>query len=318
MRAAVIDRFGGPQELHLADVPTPAVGPTDVLIEVHAAGLGSWDKDERAGGFEGEYATASTFPYILGWDGSGIVAAVGADVDRFAVGDRVFAATTAGARGGFYAEFAVVDQKHVAHVPDGIPLDQAGAMAWDALTAMGGLETLALKRGESLVIFGAGGGIGHLAVQLARRWGVRVLAVASGADGVALAGRLGADAVVDGRSSSIADAARAFAPDGVDAALLTAGGAASDEVLAMLKPGGRAACPYGVEPEPGEGAEVAVQFYGGDRSADGFARLLPLISDGDFEVSLSARHPLSQAAQAHEALAAHYTGKMVLLPREGA
>lgn len=314
MRAVVIDGFGGPEELHLAEVPVPPVGATDVLIAVRAAGLGSWDKDERAGGFADEYATPPAFPYILGWDGAGEVVEVGRDVERFSPGDLVYAATTAAPRGGFYAERTVVGQEHVALIPDGIPIDQAGAMAWDSLTAMSGLEALALQPGETLLVFGASGGIGHFAVQLARRWGVRVIAVASGADGVALCRRLGADLVIDGRRESITDAVNTAAPDGLDAVLLTAGGPASDEVLSLLKPAGRAACPHGVDPIPGEGSAVPVRFYSGDRSRDGFDRLARLVADGDYEVALAARFAFAEAADAHRALAGHYAGKMVLIP----
>src|SRR5439155_19169998 len=111
-------------------------------------------------------------------------------------------------------------------------------------------DSLKLKSGESILIFGASGGIGHLAVQLARRMGARVLAVGSGNDGVALLKRLGADAVVDGHKDDVAAVARQFAPDGLDAALLTAGGKQADRTLQALRDGGRVAYPNGVEPEP--------------------------------------------------------------------
>src|SRR5437870_5945780 len=122
-------------------------------------------------------------------------------------------------------------------------------MAVDVLTAYAGLETtLHLKSGESILIFGASGGIGHMAVQLAKRMGARVLAIASGDDGVALARRLGADSAVDGHKGDMLDAVRKFAPGGIDAALVTAGGDATDKALAALRDGGRVAFPNGVEP----------------------------------------------------------------------
>ncbi|MFF2637030.1 zinc-binding alcohol dehydrogenase family protein [Microbacterium sp. NPDC057961] len=310
----MIDRFGGPDELHLAEVSAPVVGPTDVMIAVRSAGLGSWDKDERAGGFAEEYAAPPSFPYVLGWDGAGDVVEVGSEVERFSPGDVVYAASTAAPRGGFYAELAVVDQEHVALVPDGIPVEQAGAMAWDSLTAMSGLETLALHPDETLLVFGASGGIGHFAVQLARRWGVRVIAVASGGDGVALCRRLGATLTIDGRRENITDAVTEFAPEGVDAVLLTAGGPAGDEVLSLLTPDGRAASPHGVDPVPGGGATVPVRFYSGDRSRAGFDRLAKLIANGDYETALADRFPFSEAVNAHHALAGHYAGKMALIP----
>ena len=131
------------------------------------------------------------FPYVLGTDGAGTVVKVGEKVNGFKEGDRVYAAVLANPKGGFYAEFAAVKADNVAHVPGKLTTEQAGVMLCDALTGLRGLDdVLGLKTGETLLIFGAGGGIGHLAVQLAKRMGARVLAVASGADGVELARRL--------------------------------------------------------------------------------------------------------------------------------
>jgi NADPH:quinone reductase-like Zn-dependent oxidoreductase len=148
----------------------------------------------------------------------------------------------------------------------------------DEVTALRGLDdTLGLKGGESLLIFGAGGGVGHLAVQLAKRMGARVLAVASGEDGVALASRLGADAAVDGRKEDVPAAAREFAPDGLDAALLTAGGEPADRALAAVRAGGRVAYPNGVEPEPRPRLGVTVQSYDGTPDSQVIAKLNRLI-----------------------------------------
>ena len=152
--------------------------------------MGAWDPFEREGGFAKRFGTEQKFPYVLGTDGAGTVVRVGEQVSGFKEGDRVYAAVLANPKGGFYAEFAAVKADNVAHVPDKLTTEQAGVMLSDALTALQGLDDmLDLKPGETLMIFGAGGGIGHLAVQLAKRMGARVLAVASGEDGVALARR---------------------------------------------------------------------------------------------------------------------------------
>src|SRR5258706_9497080 len=128
-------------------------------------------------------------------------------------------------KGGFYAEHVALKETNAARIPGKLSATKAGAMAVDALTAYAGLEsTVHLKSGESILIFGASGGIGHMAVQLAKRMGARVLAVASGQDGVALVKRLGADKVIEGHSEDIVAVAREFAPKGIDAVLLTAGG----------------------------------------------------------------------------------------------
>lgn len=116
-------------------------------------------------------------------------------------------------------------------------------MPWDALTALSGLDALELRAGGSVMVFGASGGIGHLALQLAKHQGARVLAVASGADGVVLASKLGADLAVDSRREDVLAAARAFAPDGLQAAVVTVGGEAVDRALSAVRDGGRVAYP---------------------------------------------------------------------------
>jgi len=259
MRAVALDRFGGPETLAVQTLPVPEVGADEILIQVESAGVGQWDPFEREGGFAQMSGVEPQFPYVLGSDGAGTVVAVGQDIRRFQEGDHVYAMSVLNAKGGFYAEYAVVKADDAVPIPDNLTAEQAGVMAVDAVTALRGLDdTLNLKSGESLLIFGASGGVGHLALQLAQRMGARVLAVASGADGVALARRLGADAVMDGHKDDIAAAARAFAPEGLDAALLTAGGEAAQKALTALREGGRVAYPNGVEPEPQARAGVTV------------------------------------------------------------
>jgi len=181
MQAAAIDRFGGVETIQMKNLPVPEPGPDEVLLQVESAGVGVWDPMEREGEFAKMFGTSPRFPYVLGTDGAGTVASVGAQVKVFKKGDQAYAVALANPKGGFYAEYAAVKAENVSHIPKKLPVDQAGAMACDALTALHGIDkVLALKRGESLMVFGAGGGIGHLAVQLAKRMGARVLAVASG------------------------------------------------------------------------------------------------------------------------------------------
>ncbi|WP_341975634.1 NADP-dependent oxidoreductase [Microbacterium sp. LTA6] len=312
MKAAVLDRFGGAEELTTRLLPVPEVGEDDVLIRVYVAGVGSWDAAERQGEFEGAFDLPSRFPYVLGWDAAGTVAAVGRNVTRFAVGDRVYAATTPLPRGGFYAEYGVVAEEHVTRLPDRMPFEQAGAMAWDALTALSGLDLLDLQPGASLMVFGASGGIGHLAVQLAGHRGLRVLAVASGDDGVALAERLGADAVVDGRADDVLAAAATFAPDGLDAALVTVGGETTERALQAVKESGRIAWPHGVYPLPSEAPRATLSHYDGDRSSTAAARLNGIIDASDFEVHVAQTFALDDVRSAHQALRDHYVGKLAL------
>jgi NADPH:quinone reductase-like Zn-dependent oxidoreductase len=166
-----------------------------------------------------------------------------------------------------------------------------------------------------VLIFGASGGIGHMAVQLAKRIGTRVFAVASGDDGVALAKRLGADAVVDGRKDDIAAAAQKFAPQGLDAALVTAGGEAAEKALTAVREGGRVAYPNGVEPVPKARPGVKVTAYDGEPDREVIEKLNRLIEVGPFQVHVARTFSLDQAANAHRALDQHYLGKLALRPR---
>src|SRR5207302_5201025 len=174
MRAAAIDEFGGPITSHT--LPVPEVGPDEVLIRVESAGVGVWDRFEREGGFAKMMGVTPHFPYVLGSDGAGTVAAVGERAGRrFKPGERVYALALANPKGGFYAQYAAVKADNTSPLPDQLATERAGAMPVDAITALCGLdETLHLKPGEALMIFGASGGIGHLAVQLAKRMGGRV------------------------------------------------------------------------------------------------------------------------------------------------
>jgi NADPH:quinone reductase-like Zn-dependent oxidoreductase len=278
--------------------------------------VGAWDPFEKEGGFAKMMGVTPRFPYVLGSDGAGTVVAVGGKVSGFKAGDRVYAVALANPKGGFYAQYIAVKADQASRIPGELTIEQAGVMPVDAITALIGLDdTLGLKRGESVMIFGASGGIGHLAVQLAKRMGARVFAVASGADGVALARRSGADQIVDGHAADdIADAARKFAPGGMDAALVTAGGAATDKALTALRDGGRVAFPNGVEPVPTARAGVTVKSYDGMPTPGTIDKLNQLIEAGPFEVHVARTFPLDQAAEAQRALDEHYLGKMALRP----
>jgi NADPH:quinone reductase-like Zn-dependent oxidoreductase len=315
MQAAAIDRFGGIETIQLQTLPVPDIGQDEVLIRVEIAGVGVWDVFEREGGFAQMFGTEPKFPYVLGSDGAGIIAAVGEQVEHFKEGDRVYALALVNAKGGFYAEYVALKAENVSPIPKELPIEQAGAMPSDALTALQGLDdVLGLKQGESLMIFGASGGIGHLAVQLAKRMGARVLAVASGYDGVALVRRLGADSVLDGHKDDVVAAAREFAPDGFDVALVTAGGEVANQALATVRDGGRVAHPNGVMPLPKARPELRLQSYDVMPSAQLFKKLNQLIESGPFEAHVARIFSLEQAAEAHRALDQHYLGKLALRP----
>jgi len=313
MRAVALDRFGGPETLKMQTLPVPAIAPDEILIRVEAAGVGAWDPFERAGGFTEITGREAKFPYVLGTDGAGVIAAVGDQVSRFKEGDHVYALELANPNGGFYAEYAIVKADNASIIPGDLTMEQAAVLPSDAVTALNGLDdVLRLKRGESVMIFGASGGIGHLAVQLAKRLGARVFAVASGDDGVALAKRLGADAVADGRREGVLEAAREFARDGIDAALVTAGGEAIDRALSAIRVNGRVAYPNGVMPQPNPPHQMQIQNYDGEPSREVLDKLNRLIEAGQFVVQVDQTFPMEQAAEAQKALGEHHLGKIAL------
>lgn len=312
MRAAVFDSFGGPEVLRLASLQTPNLGAKDVLIQTEAAGVGSWDKQERSGEYDGAFGMPSSFPYILGWDGAGTVAAVGNEVTRVRPGDSVYAASMPLPRGGFYAEYAVVEERFVSRRPKQLSVEQAAALPWDALTALSGLKALELVPGDTVMIFGASGGIGHLAVQIAKHFGYRVFAVASGADGVDLVRALGADFAVDGRRDDVSAFARQTVPAGFDGALVTVGGDEASNAIRSVREGGRIACPNGVAPLPTAAEDTILLLYDGDRSLEAMDQVNSIVDSGDLTVHVAEVFPLEAAQAAHRRLQEHYVGKLVL------
>src|SRR5215467_988098 len=314
MRAVAIDEFGGIEKMKPRDLPVPEVANDEILVRVDTAGVGVWDPFEREGGFAKEFGMQVNFPHVLGSDGAGTVEEVGDEVHSLKRGDRVYGINLMNPKGGFYAEYAVIKANNAAMIPKALSTRDAGVLAVDGVTALDGLDkTLQLKAGESILILGASGGVGHLAVQLAKRMKARVLAVASGQDGVAFVKRLGADKVIDGHREDILKAAHEFAPKGLDAALLTTGGEAAEQAIAALRQGGRAAYPNGVEDVPQARDGVKVMNYNGEPNPQTFAKLNELIDGGPFEVHIARTFKLEEAAEAQRALESHYLGKLALV-----
>jgi NADPH:quinone reductase-like Zn-dependent oxidoreductase len=312
MRAAAIDRFGGPKVLRFHTLPVPVPAADEVLIELNTAGVGSWDAEMRSGWYP--YGKRK-FPIVLGVDGSGIVAAVGSRIRRLKRGDRVYSYSWDNPpKGGFYAEYVAVVGERVARTPKRMDLRHAGALATTGLTALQGVDdTLHLKKGETVIIHGASGGVGSLAVQFAKLRGARVFATASGEDGVRFVRRLGADEVVDGRKKDIAKAARVFAPEGVDAVLAFAGGKPLTRCLDALRRGGRVAYPNGVEPAPRKRKGIKLKAYDAASGVREFERLNRAAEKSKLQVPIAAVYSLAQAAEAHQHIeSGHVIGKIVL------
>jgi NADPH:quinone reductase-like Zn-dependent oxidoreductase len=251
-------------------------------------------------------------PLILGSDGSGKVAAVGSHVRRLRLGEPVYAYSFSNRKGGFYAEYVAVAADHAAPVPSSLSMREAGAVPTTGLTALQGIDSaLKVKRGENVVILGASGGVGTLAVQFAKLRGARVLAVASGQEGVELVRRLGADIAIDGRQDDLSAALKNFAP--IDALLALAGGEIADRVAEQVKSDGTVAWPNGVEPAPKNRHSIRMIHYDATPGVRELEELTRAIEAAKLKVPIAAAFSLADASRAHERLAeGHTPGKLVL------
>jgi len=311
MRAVAIDRYGGPSVLEVRALPVPELAANEVLIAVNTAGVGTWDAFMRAGPSE---SSQEHWPKILGTDGSGIIAAVGSRVRRFHVGNQVFAYGYDNPKGGFYSEYVAVPAMNVARVPAGFDLGNAGAATATGLTALQGIDdALELKRDEAILIHGASGSVGSLALQFAKARGARVLATASGRDGVSFVRRLGADLSVDGKRDDIEAVARALAPDGIDAILAFVGGPSLTRCLSTLRRGGRVAHPNGIAPAPRKRRGISITAYDAEAGIQQFERLDRAMRQARLQIPIAKAYTLANAVLAHKRLAAgHVLGKVVL------
>lgn len=314
MRAAAIDRFGGPEVLTIHEMAVPAIDQSEVLIALDTSGVGPWDADIREGWHPGKHSPP--LPLVPGTDGAGEVLAVGKHVKHFKVGDLVYTYSFYNPfkKGGFYAENVVVPAEMVGHIPENLDLVKAGAIATTGLTALQGIDDhLKVTSGQIVLIHGASGGVGTLAVQFAKLRGARVLATASGGDGVSLVQSLGADDVVDGRSDKLQAALERMAPDGVDAVLGLSGGKELELCLKILRRGGTCAYPNGIEPEPQPQHGIEIISYDAVSSNKHFKSLNQAVEEADLQVPIADSYALEFASTAHERLeAGHVLGKIVL------
>ena len=309
MKAAVVDKAGPPDAFHIASVPVPQLMPDHVLIAVDYASVGIWDAKERSG--EWRDVKPGT---ILGADGSGTIVAVSAGITRFQVGARVYSYSYDTAEGGFYAEYVSVPADRVELVPPQLDQEIAGAIPCVALTAHSGLRALNLKSGETLFVFGASGGVGSLAVWLAAQaFGATVVGTAR-ADAHDYVRALGAAYVIDPNSPRRDAEANSAAPNGFDAALVTANGAELVPFLTHLGPKAPVAYPNGVEPEIHVDGHPSVPFDG-EMSHEAFELLNKAIGTRAIPVRVEV-FPLDRVADAHRRIEeGHVVGKIVLRNR---
>lgn len=288
MRALTYDRYGDEDELRIVERPTPKVGPSEVRIRVTRASVNPVDWKVMSGGLDP--LMDARFPVVPGWDVAGVVDAVGPDTPEFAPGDRVAAyARKQVVSAGTFAEYVTVRVDDVAAVPDAVTDEVAAALPLTGLTALRVLETLAVTKGDTLLVHAASGGVGHLTAQLAVAAGARVIGTASPANHDKLTA-VGATPVAhgDGLQERLAE----VAPDGVDAVADLVGGVL-DVSLSVLREGGRLAsiADPGVEEHGGRWVWVRPD---GER----LAQLLDEVAAGRLAVDIDRTYPLEQVADA--------------------
>ncbi|HEY2527033.1 MAG TPA: NADP-dependent oxidoreductase [Xanthobacteraceae bacterium] len=331
MRAYVLRYYGGPEGSELMDVPAPAPRPRDILVQVRAAGLNPVDFKFRQGKLRA--IVRPKLPFVLGNELAGEVIAVGSDVKRFRVGDRVFA-RVAKDRAGAFAEQACIDEDHAAHMPASLDFPAAAAVPLAGLTALQALrDELGVKQGQRVFISGGAGGVGTFAIQIAKWLGAHVTTTAS-KRGEALVRSLGCDEVIDYTAQEISKVGRQF-----DAGLDLVGGESLRQMFEVVKPGASIVS-IAALPEP----QTAIRDLGGRRalavlfwvisygirlrarragvgyrylfmhpSGSDLAQLAELIDRGKLRVIIDKTYPFAQIA---EALAyverGHAKGKVVV------
>ena len=307
MRAATQHSLGGPEVLEVVDLPRPQPQTNEVLVRVRAAGLNPTDWKHRAAGrFLGQP------PFVLGWDVSGVVEAVGVGVARFAVGDEVFGMLSYPYGHGSHAEYVAAPARVFAKKPAGLDHVEAAALPLVSLTAWQMLIDYAqLTPGQRVLIHAAAGGVGHVAVQIAKAHGAHVIGTASGKKHDLLR-RLGADETIDYRTEDFTETAT-----DIDVVLDTLGGDTAMRSLRTLAPGGIAVStvPVGPDDFTTEATRLGVRALRMlvDSSHADLTAIAGLVDAGQLRPEIAATFPLEDIAAAHRlGETGRTTGKIVV------
>ncbi|MEV6080949.1 NADP-dependent oxidoreductase [Streptomyces sp. NPDC052069] len=307
MRAISQDSNGTPDVLKEVRLPKPVPGPSQISVAVRAAGVNPTDWKHRAGG-----GFLDRLPLVLGWDVSGVVEAVGYGVTLFKPGDEVFGMLPYPYGVGSHAEYVTAPARAFAHKPAGIDHIQAGALPLAALTAYQALvDTAGVRPGQRVLVHAAAGGVGHLAVQIAKARGAYVIGTAS-APKHDFVRSLGADEVIDYRSVDFAEAVQ-----DIDVVLDPLSGDTRARSLGILRPGGvLVSLLPGTDPDEAaraDGLGVRVETLLVEADHAGMRAIADLVEAGSLRAHIEAVFPLAEAAAAH-ALGEtdRTTGKIVL------
>ncbi|MFI9161077.1 NADP-dependent oxidoreductase [Kitasatospora aureofaciens] len=304
MRAVVVEQWGGPEQLVERELARPEPGLNEVLVRVHAAGVNPVDWKTRASGGLIEWGAVPA----VGWDVSGTVEAVGPGVGVHRPGDEVYGMPLFPRQAGAYAEYVVAPARHLAPKPASLTHVEAAALPLAGLTAWQALVDAAdVRPGERVLVHAAAGGVGHLAVQIAKARGAHVIGTAS-AGKHGLLRELGADEVIDYRAVRFEDAA-----SDVDVVLDGLGGGTAERSLAVLRPGGRLITLPGPDDVPAARDGVRASWVLVEPDHLGLRELTALADRGALRPVVETVLPLGQAAKAHElGERGRTTGKIVL------
>jgi NADPH:quinone reductase-like Zn-dependent oxidoreductase len=306
MRVITQHELGGPEVLTIVDAPEPRPRPTEVLLRVTAIGLNPLEARLRAG----EFPLIGPPPFILGWDVSGVVEQ--AMTWRFRPGDEVFGMPLFPRAANAYAEFVSAPALHLARKPASLSHVEAAALPVVGLTAWQGLVDLAgVTAGDRVLVHGGGGGVGHVAIQIAKALGAHVITTASASKREFVEG-LGADEVIDYTTVDFADTVR-----DIDVVLDTLGGDAVERSLAVLRPGGHLVTAVAEEDQEfvakSEAAGIHFSGIAVDPDPVALRRLVELVDQGQLRVHVQETFPLDRVADAHRMLeGGHLQGKLVL------
>ena len=320
VKAILVRTFGGPEVLQPAEVDDPVVTPGRVVVRIQAAGVNPVEAYIRTG----SYARLPPLPWVPGFDGAGIIEAVGSSVTRFQPGDCVYLATL-GSWNGTYAERTLCDVEHVHPLPPTVSFPQGAAMGVPAVTAYRALFGRAhARRGETVLVHGASGAVGLCAVQLAKAAGLTVLGTAGTDDGLALVRRMGAAHVFDHRDDGRADLIRAATDGrGVDVIIEMLASANLDRDLGLLAPRGRVVIVGSrgrieIDPRQTMGKDLSVLGMtlwnvSPEEMSQIHERLGQALTEGTLSPVVGREFPLEEAAEAHRRLMnSPAQGKMVL------
>ncbi len=307
MKAAFFEEMGGPEVMKYGEVPDPIAEPDQVVVDIHAASVNAADAKVRVG----QYAPVTEFPSILGRDFSGVVSALGDDVDDLNVGDEVFGVCARGQEGA-YAEKIAIKAAIVAKKPEGLSHVELAAISLIGLTALVTIEdTLKLKSGEKILIQGGAGGVASFAIQIAKHIGAHVITTASAANRDYVRG-LGADEVIDYTAQDFTEVV-----SDCDAVFDTVGGDVATRSFAVLKPGGRAAfiASGGKAPEsPRDDVQSLRPAVGRDRPH--LERIVELVKAGAVRIPDITEYHLRDAKEAQTiSESRHLRGKLVFKVR---